>query len=36
MRSFLNMGNPYQHALGVSIVRTVTCGRIRESLVAEG
>jgi hypothetical protein len=25
MRSFLDMGNPYQHALGVSIVRTDTC-----------
>jgi hypothetical protein len=23
MRSFLDMGNPYQHALGVSIVRTL-------------
>jgi len=28
MRSFLDMGNPYQHALGVSIVR-VTLARLR-------
>jgi hypothetical protein len=36
MRSFLDRGNPYQHALGVSIVRTDTCSAFLEERVKAG